>query len=69
MISIEMAKCLIDKNFFRMKREEETGILRNKLLHLSRMLLEKENGDTEMEGDKFSFYLAKEGLVFIFSLR
>lgn len=64
MISIEMAKCLIDKNFFRMKREEETGILRNKLLHLSRMLLEKENGDTEMEGDKFSFYLAKEGLVF-----
>ena len=64
MINVDMAKCLIDKDFFRMKREDGTGILRNKLLQLSRMLLAKADGNTEEEGKRFSVYIAKDGPVY-----
>lgn len=64
MINVEMAKCLIDRNFFRLKKEEGSGLLKDKLLHLSRMLLAEDDKNEETEGNKFSMYIAKEGPVY-----
>lgn len=62
MISVELAKLLIDRNYFRFRKEEGEGLLKDKLIHMSRMLL---TGDgKEVEGTEFSMYIANDGLVY-----
>lgn len=61
MIDVEMAKCLIDRNFFRIKKEGG-GVLKEKLIHLSRMLLAKDTENEKMEGTEFSIYVTKDGI-------
>lgn len=60
MISVNMVKCMIDKNFFRIEREEGMGLLKDKLLQLSCMLLS--NGDgKDQKGTYFNVYLTPDG--------
>lgn len=61
MIDVEMAKCLIDRNFFRIKKEGG-GVLKEKLIHLSRMLLAKDTENEKMEGTEFPIYMTKDGI-------
>lgn len=61
MINVEMAKCLIDRNFFRIK-EEGGGVLKEKLIHLSRMLLAKDTENEKLEGTEFAIYMTKDGI-------
>lgn len=63
MISVEMAKSLIDHNFFHAKKGEKETLLKEKLIQFVRMYAEK--GDKNpVEGKEFSVHLTKDGLVY-----
>ena len=63
MIDVELAKRLIDKDFFRTKKQEGAGLLKDKLIQLVRMYMAKEES-RDVEGDTFAFYLTNDGIVY-----
>lgn len=62
-MNVELAKNLIDHEFFSSRKEESSNLLREKLTQLMRMYLEKDEKE-KCEGEEFFVQLTKDGLIY-----